>query len=625
MGFFAGGIFIARAQVKFTARISPGQICKNEYAVLRLEVENGNDIKHISPPSLKDFTIVSGPNQETGMSNVNGVVKEYVALSYILQPKHPGNILLDPATAMVSGKLLKSSRVKLAVKNSNSTSSGNSAALRPYASMDPFADPRPTEEFDDYILKKGESAHEKVDRNMQLKLHTSKTSCYVGEPIVATYKLYTRLKSESKLSKTPSFNGFSVIDLQRPDETEYAREKLNNRDYNVYTIRKAQLYPLQDGSIELESATLDNSVQFLKAEASANPQHNLNGFLEGFSISPDAVITETVSLSNKPVTVTVKPLPDVGRPAGFKGAVGKFTISAALERNSFSTNETGKLTLTISGSGNLQLVTAPDISWPNGIEAFEPKEFDELEERTVPVSGRKVFEFPFAVDFAGNYQVPAIDFSYFDPVLAVYKTVHISPQNFTVSKGLDKPTYAAETMVPEQTSGFSQKLFANRSWIVAAIALMMLSGIFMWLRNDRKNSRNKNNAVPEIVEEEREELHTPYVEAVNFNLHNPLSKTEDCLKNTDCTQFYPLLYSEMKEWLAFKFSLNKQEVNVKNISGALDKAGIENEVVLQLQQLLQEIEWQLYTPFERDETMELIYSRSQAVLQSINNYEAATL
>jgi hypothetical protein len=628
LGFCAGGIFFARAQVKFTASISPAQISKNEYAVLRLEVENGDNIENISPPSLKGFIVVSGPNQESGMSNVNGVVKQYVALSYVLQPQQTGSITLDPATAKISGKLFKSNPLNIVVKKGTGTTPpANNVSVNPPGFFDPFTAPRPTEEFDDYILKKGESVQQKVDRNMQLKLQTSKTSCYVGEPIVATYKLYTRLKSESKLSKTPSFNGFSVIDLQRPDETEYAREKLNNREYNVYTIRKAQLYPLQDGSIELESATLDNNIQFLKADASADPQQNMNGFLDGFSINPDAVITESVSLSNKPVTITVKPLPEAGKPAGFKGAVGKFSIRAVLERNNFSTNETGKLTLTISGSGNLQHVTAPDINWPDGIEPFEPKEQEDLRLMNVPVSGSKIFEFPFAVDSPGNYHVPAIDFSYFDPALASYKTIHIAAQNFTVTKGLDKPTYLAGDIGTQQsTAGFTKTLAGNRGLIIISIALMMLAGIFMWLRNDRKISRKKDRAVPEIVPpEQTAEEPSHYKEIVSFNQQNPLSKSEDCLKNTNCIQFYTLLYGEMKEWLAYRFSLKKEAVNVKTISSAMDKAGIDNDLVLQLQQLLQEIEWQLYTPFERNETMGLIYSRSQAILQLINNYETVTL
>jgi hypothetical protein len=116
-----------------------------------------------------------------------------------------------------------------------------------------------------------------------------------------------------------------------------------------------------------------------------------------------------------------------------------------------------------------------------------------------------------------------------------------------------------------------------------------------------------------------------YQETMSFKLQNPLSKSEDCLKNTDCTQFYSLLYGELKDWLSFKFSLGKDELNIKNISIAMDRAGIENEVVLQLQQLLQEIEWQLYTPFERGEEMALRYSQCRMILQSINSHETATL
>jgi hypothetical protein len=245
----------------------------------------------------------------------------------------------------------------------------------------------------------------------------------------------------------------------------------------------------------------------------------------------------------------------------------------------------------------------------------------------VPVSGSKIFEFPFAVDSPGNYHVPAIDFSYFDPALASYKTIHIAAQNFTVTKGLDKPTYLAGDIGTQQsTAGFTKTLAGNRGLIIISIALMMLAGIFMWLRNDRKISRKKDRAVPEIVPpEQTAEEPSHYKEIVSFNQQNPLSKSEDCLKNTNCIQFYTLLYGEMKEWLAYRFSLKKEAVNVKTISSAMDKAGIDNDLVLQLQQLLQEIEWQLYTPFERNETMGLIYSRSQAILQMINNYETVTL
>ena len=623
MGLLSGVAFAARAQVKFTASINPEQVNKNEYVTLRLEVENGNNIGHIVPPSLKDFIVVSGPNQETGMSNVNGAVTQYMAWSYILQPKRSGKILMEAATASIAGKNYKTNSLKLIVKNkAGSAYAGASAYSNPFAAIDLLAPAKPAEEFSDYILKKGEQVQDKVKKNMQLCLQTSKTSCFVGEPILATYKLFTRLKSESKLNKSPSFNGFSVIDLQQPDETAYAREKLNGREYNVYTVRKVQLYPLQDGAIELESASLDNNIQFLKAEA-GTAVNNVNGFLEGYNFGPDAVVNQMVSLSNKPVNIIVKPLPEAGKPAGFKGAVGKFKIEAALEKNKFNTDEAGKLTLTISGNGNLQLVTAPDINWPRGIETFEPKVKDELELQTIPVSGKKIFEFPFTVDVAGKYQLPSIDFSYFDPALASYKIIHIDPISFSVQKGLHKPVYTADTIVTKIPASFSQQMFTNRGWIVGSIAMMMLAGLFLWIKKESKKS-NIKIPIPVMAEGPAEKIN-PFIKTVNFNLQNPLSKTEDCLNNTDCNQFYNLLYSEMNTWLGYKFLPGEQIINKKAISTAMDKAGIDNDITLQLQQLLQEIEWQLYTPFERNDFMGQLYSRSQSILQVINNFETVTL
>ncbi len=630
LGYCAGALSIARAQVKFTASISPGEINKNEYAVLRLEVQNAENVEQITAPALKDFIIVSGPNQESGMSNVNGVVKQYLALSYILQPRRSGNLELGTCSAKISGKTFKSNRLRLKVRKvgSPATQPGNVNAMSGFSSIDRFNDPQPVDDVEDYILRKGEGVREKVENNMHLKLQASKSSCYVGEPIVATYKLYTRLKSESKLSKTPSFNGFSVIEIQRPEETEYAREKLNGREYHVYTIRKAQLYPLQDGSVELESATLDNVVRFLKPSAVAGSQETVYRFLNGFTVSPDAVAIETVSLSSKPVLVTVKPLPEKGKPDGFKGAVGKFTILASLEKNSFASNETGKLTVTISGDGNLQLVTAPDIAWPAGIETFEANALEELVPTSVPVSGKKIFEFPFAVDKPGEYSLPAVHFSYFDPATSSYKILQVPSQKFTVTKGLPRPTYPAGEIVAKQSAGFSKTLFNNRGWVVAGIALLMFSGIIAWLRSERKTNAAAQRLAAAISSDANLPSIEPIVqlrETFSFNLRSPLSKSEDCLKNTDCTQFYSLLYGEMKEWLAVKFSLRKDEVTGKSIAVAMDRAGVDNTVVLQLQQLLQEIEWQLYTPFERGEEMALIFTRSKTILHAINNYETAIL
>lgn len=618
--YFLLPALFAGAQVKYKASVIPSQINKDEYATLRLEIENSTNLQQLRPPSFKDFNVVSGPNESTSMSNMNGVTRVSRSVSYVLQPKRAGKFTLGESAVVVAGKEYKSDPVSITVKNQSGKTPGGQAAtpfFNPYLDPPPASE-APVEDFSDYVLKKGENVADKVNKNMQLRLETNKTSCYVGEPVVATYKLYTRLKSESKMTKAPSFNGFSVIDLMRPDETDYAKGKLNGREYNVYTVRKSQLYPLQDGDIELEAATLDNRIQFIKDGAQRS---NIDDFFNGYAVNPDALISQLVSLSSKPLTIHVKPLPEAGKPASFSGAVGKFAISAQLEKNIFGANESGKLLLTISGAGNLPLITTPEISWEPGIEAFDAKVEDNYESTNVPVSGKKTFAVPFTVNAEGKYTIPKIKFSYFDPATATYKTDSTQPIAFTIVKGSTVPGYDIDTLSQKKVQTISNKFFSNREWIVGIIAILMMIGLYTWSRLDRKAKLKK-----QITEEKRKievaNVQEMELQAAAQKPQNPLHKTEECLNSTDCTDFYTLLNSELKLWLSEKFKLELPEVNAKKISSAFDKAGIDNATTLQVQQLLQEIQWQLYTPFERNDTMNDLYSRAQSVLQTINGYQA---
>lgn len=606
-------------QTKFSAELSPTQINKDEYTTLRLVIENAVEIRNLVPPSLKDFIVVSGPNQESGMNNVNGVVKQYISFSYILQPRHTGKIILEKALAIINGKEYTSPSIKLIVNNSSGKGNRQGVTTSPLAILDAFSAPAPKEEFNDFILRKGEKVPDKVNRSMHLKLQTDKTTCFVGEPVIASYKLYTRLKSESNLIKNPSFNGFSVIDLMRPDVTDYNKEKVNGREYNVYTVRKAQLYPLQDGLIELETATLQNSIQFLKEDAK-DLQGNVHGFLNGFSLSEDAFVTETVSLSSKPVSITVKPLPQKGKPSSFNGAVGKFEITASLEKNNFAADETGKLTLEISGAGNLQLVTAPDIKWPQQLEPFDVKVTEDLLLVDVPVSGRKIFEFPFTVQAPGNYKIPSIEFSFFNPATATYITAITKPIAFTVAKGTTTKTfYAAASATSKDEGAVSKNSMQNKIIPIVVIALLMATGLFFWVIQNSKKNKNiilKNTLIPTDKNNEA----VDYAVFVADEPQNPLRLSEDCLHTKECNEFYSILNQELKLYFSHSFSIPVQEINVKRILTAMDNAGIENDIALQTQQLIKDIEWQLFTPFERNESMNEMYNRTQSLVQIIQTY-----
>ncbi|HMD00424.1 MAG TPA: BatD family protein, partial [Ferruginibacter sp.] len=407
--------------------------------------------------------------------------------------------------------------------------SGGNAFNAPFALVDPFANANRENSYNDYILHKGESPLEKIKNNIIVKLETDKTSCYVGEPVVATYKLYTRLKSESSLSKNPSFNGFSVIDLLAPDDVNYQPGKLNGRSYNVYTLRKAQLYPLQAGTLELEPAEVENNIHFIKAEYLNQGNDPMDGFFRDFApatVPPEGIENQKVTLQSQPLAILVKPLPEADKPANFGGAVGNFQVSASLAKNIFSTDDAGALTVVVSGTGNMQLVTAPDVKWADGIEAFEPKTSDDINKTLVPVSGRKLMEFPFTVSKAGNYTIPSVEFSYFDPKAGKYKTASSGPISFTVTQGTGKPkTVDTSTIVKNEPSALV-RFFNNRLRVVSVVAILIVCGLIFWLSRERK--KDSIAAVIAAKEEERKKEEAP-VEAIIENQKNPLQDAETAL------------------------------------------------------------------------------------------------
>ena len=585
---------------------------------LRLEVANAKVVDQITPPAIPGFTVLSGPSQESGMTSINGVVKQYVALSYILKPKGPGNYPIPAATAKADGNEYKSNSVTIRVTNTVAPDAAAPSASGMFPGFNPFDDLPQQTPFNDYILKKGENASEKVNRNMFVKLQTDKTTCYLGEPIIATYKLYTRLKSESNVVKNPSFSGFSVIDLQQPDNMNYTRETVNGREYNVYVIRRVQLYPLQTGSLELEPAQVENNVQFIK-EAYANRQNDLaNDVFRDFAeatIPAEGMEIQKVILQNKPVTINVKALPAENVPAAFKGAVGTFKLMGALEKNQFSTDDAGKLNLVIEGSGNMQMVTAPDIKWPEGIEAFEPVTTEDISKTTVPVSGRKMLSWDFTVASPGDYVLPPVVFSYFDPVAGRYKTDSTGPVKFTVTKGTGKKA-ATPPVTQEKKSGFN-KFFGNRRWVASTVAFLIALGLLFWLKRDKRKDEmvQQEAAAAEPVKTPEPEMLLPVKEEKNYleNAYGLLPGTSNA--------FYKELNAALKEYLSDRLQLPAATLNKKTITEELDKQNVSTDTVIKLQELMNEIELQLYTPFASQEKMQELYDQAADMIQLLETYK----
>lgn len=607
----------ALAQIRFTASISPSPVGKNDLAQLDLTLENANGNVKIFPPSLKNFTIVNGPFPSTSTVNVNGVSTTGYTYTFVLKPKAIGNFVIPAALATVDGKELHSNPVAIKVTSQSQAANSNQPQnpFSLFGQPDPFEVKQEEIPYDEYIIHKGENVQEKVKKSMFIKVELSKNSCYVGEPVVATYKLYTRLKSESNFTENPSFNGFSVIDLQQPDISNYVLEKLNGKQYCVYTLRKAQLYPLQPGKLEIESAEVENNIRFIKAEYlqshGTRPEDAYRNFTEG-NMPAEATDDEKVAIKSDKLAVDVKGLPEEKKPTSFKGAVGVFEIKSALQKNNFTTDDAGLLRIAIAGEGNMQLITAPDMSWPAGIEAFDNKATDDLVKTNVPVAGTKYFDYPFSVNKPGTYIIHPVEFSFFDISSNRYKTIRTDSLSFVVVEGNGRPSDSIMVTQPGKEKFFNH-LFSNRWMVIAPVILLVFVGLFFWLRNENK----KDDALKEIVvrKQAEEERHKIAETALLADQFDPLESVKDCLERSDTANFYSNLNSCLRKFLAKKLDIPFEELSKKQIMEKMDKKGFSNEVALQLQQLMDEIEWQLYSNASEEHKMQDIYERTDELIQ----------
>jgi hypothetical protein len=563
---FFTAIFFAQtsfAQVKFSVICPDKKIGKNDLLQIQFKVEGATNVDNITPPSFDNFIIVEGPNQQRSISSINGKVSQSVAIGFSLQPTTTGKFTIKSATARVDGNDYKTNPITVqVVAGSVVQQNNNNPNLPPFPNFNFDLSPAPvTHQFDDYILKPGENVAQKTKENLFLKLDVDKKSCYVDEPVVATYKLYTRLPSETTITDAPSFNGFSVNDLDVNNNA--TQEKYNGRMYNVYTLRKVELYPLQPGNITLDPVVADNKITFIKSEY-ANSQHN-DGFFDMFdnfgqaALPPEAQITQNVTLKSTPVTITVKPLPAQNKPSDFRGAVGNFTITSSLEKNEITTDDAGTLKLTVTGKGSIQLINAPSINWPPGIDGYEAKVKDNVDKTKVPIQGGKIFSYPFTVSKAGKYTIDSIAFSYFDPATSSYKTLRTAPLEITVKKGKGILFKKEAAKNPADTNA----LFSKRTELTAGIILIVLIifvVLFLMIKKRKDENDLKKNIKVDDVKNQTNDKTEEYLIP-----QSPLTEAYEKLIEGNSNEFYHVLDASLKKYLCSKFKVPANELSKKKI------------------------------------------------------------
>jgi len=585
----------AIAQAKFSTVIDEKEVGKGDYIQVQYIVENASTVESLTPPAFKGFTVVSGPMQQNGMSIINGAVSKYEGITYVLKPLATGKFVIGGATAVVDGKQVRSSSVTVTVTNAPPKPSNISN--NPFFGLSvPEEAPEVNEE---YILRKGESAAEKIKNNLLVKLDVSKTSCYVGEPIVATYKLYSRVRSESRVTKRPSLSQFSVYDMVQPEANNPSVEKLNGKLFTTHIIRKVQLYPLQDGSFDLDPLEVDNTVSFLRMENDnsnkISMQQLMNDYMNG--VSDGKLEEQQVSLASKPVTITVKPLPLTGKPFSFDGAVGKFTISASIPKMQIAAGETAALQVILKGQGNMTLINAPQVQWPTGTEGYEPTVKESLDKTIAPISGSKLFEYTFTAKQAGTVVIPPIEFSYFDPAANAYKIIHTDSIVAQISQSLKK-SKPFTTDKKQDIDGDGLR-WSKLLWILPVLAIAVL---VLLLTGKKKKAVKRPSGIIPVA---------PVSEQTTPHAADPFEGARHALAAVNSQLFYKETGRATWQILSEKFHLTSSELSKPVVVRLLQQSNAPVETIQLLEKVLNDCELALYTPVHTENDMRITLEKAE--------------
>ena len=568
--------FTAATQVIFKTTVQSTKVVVGESFFVEYLLEDIEKNDGFTVPVFNDgLRLVRGPDLFPGNVNTPDGVKPVKNYMVTLVALKPGTYTIHGARAQVNGHFIKSDDVAIEAIQKVETN----------------------ESLSEYFLQPGEDPYEKMRKNLFMKVVVDKKSCYVGEPVVATFKLYSRLQSKSDIVKNPAFYGFSVQDIVNLDNRVSNIETFEGKKFYVHTVRMVQLYPLQAGLFMIDAMEVLNKVEFSKSVVNKKAEQEI---VEGVFEHKETASSDknTVSFENsintEKIAINVKPYPERNKPAVFNGATGNFTISVRLEKNDLAKNEEGDLIVTIAGKGNFTQLPAPAIQWPAGVEGFDATVKDSLDKTHTPLMGARTFRFPFVVAKAGTYTIPAILFSFFDTDSNNYRTVSGKAVEVHIND------HEKESQIARQ----DQAITGNGSsipWLKATAILLVLIALIFWY------SKKRNRAVP---------VQETVLKKVNPTAEEILQPAYRAMEANDGL-FYTILQKAIWDYLGIALNLSGSGMNKHDLQRSLEAKHLSADQSRNILAILQECEAAAFTKAEFIHDKEELLKRTREALNGV--------
>lgn len=536
----------------------------------------------ISSQDFGTFTKTGGPYQSTSTSfsfaNGQQTSSYTCTFTFTLKPTKLGKQTIPGVTCNAGGKQVKSNAVTIEVTKEDQQSQQQQRRQHSiWDDMDQFFDP----------WGQQSQRQQNVNAEMFIRATASNTSPYEGEDVVVSYKLYCQNVAQFQVTDCdlPQQTNLWTNRLDDPNAAAHqTTEVVDGKKYDVYEFYRISATPQKSGDI---------SISPLSIKALYIPRSFWASTMEK-------------SIQSNSVVLHVKPLPQAGRPADFNGLVGNFSLSSALTPQSLRANEAAELTLTVTGKGNLQLLEAPLVEFPSGLDVTAPT----IEER----GGSKTFNYIIIPRTAGSYTIPSVSFSYFDPQQQKYKTLQTEAYTLSVEKGdsqittsegysvqLGNDILGLKEITGPQTLG--RPFFASLPYfllLLSPIPLFLLV-LFLWrFRLTRRGDTLQFKA-----------------KRANRVANRRLKKAQKLMSAGKEGEFYEEISHVLWDYMSDKFHIPLAELSMDSVRLTLSNKGVPVEDIDGFIRTLNECEFARFAPGDNKEMMGNLFELTRNFITQI--------
>lgn len=579
-------VLVAQA-VSFTVD-APHQVAEGDKfrVTFTLTDGEGSDFK---APQLSGAKLLFGPStsHNEAVEIINGKMSRSVSQSYTMtyRATQTGKIHVGQASIVVGGKRMTTSPTTIEVLPAGS----KPQATAPQRSAAPsYSDPMTQT-----------AGKEVTASDLFVRIALNKQHVYEQQAVVCDIKLYTKYQiAEFAPTILPSFDGFLIEDI--PVQNQQAQiETLNGQQYYTAILKRCILYPQQSGKLKITSGTYDVVVR----------QFDTYQTIWGQMARPS---DKQLKLNNHSETVTILPLPEP-KPASFTGAVGKFNVTTDLQpAQGFKTYSAAAYRYIISGSGNIKYIKAPEVKFPEQFDVYDPKTDAQVSGAAGDMSGKVVVNYTFIPQFAGEFEIPKGEFTYFDPDAGQYVTLTVPARHLTVAKGAGQPSnhYRLKNMDIRPIKTGDLGLTKSRShivdnwtyWLWFLLPLLAVVGLLLYYRKQLR---------------ERADVRRMRSKRASKVAQRRLKAARGYAQRGDRTGFYAEMLNALWGYMSDKLSIPVSELSKDNINAELEQYGVDESLRQASMALIDKCEFAQYAPELAEGDMHAVLDEAADVIDRL--------